>query len=193
MKRAGVVIGLLALLAAGWIGIVRSEPDWYLRLRYPLAYEGLVREAAATHDLDPALVAAVIHSESDFDPNAVSAAGAIGLMQLLPSTAESIAARRGVEPVDRDTLFDPAVNTDLGSWYLRDLIAKYSDHPQAADLALAAYNAGQGNVDRWVDEAPAGAVVEIPYPETRAYVAKVQRVAGIYRSAWNLRAGEGGT
>jgi len=190
MRRLLVVLGFVALLLAGWVGIVRAEPDWYLRLRYPIAYTELVQASAAEHDLDPALVAAVVHSESDFDPTAVSPVGAIGLMQILPSTGESIAARRGEDGFDPDRLFEPALNLDMGTWYLRDLTVKYSDHPQATDLALAAYNAGQGNVDRWVAETPAGEAVAIPYPETRAYVAKVQRVADIYQRAWGLGAGE---
>lgn len=181
----------LAVLCAAAIGVAfvleRFQPDAYQRFRHPLAYESLVRSTAATYDVDPALLAAVIASESAFDAEAVSPVGAVGLMQILPSTGESIANRRGIADFDPATLPDPAVNLDLGSWYLRDLIDKYADHPQSLELALAAYNAGQGNVDAWVEVTPVGEVVEIPYPETRAYVEKVVRLEHIYRDAWGLR------
>lgn len=176
----GVIVGGAALV------LERMQPDAYQRLRHPLAYESLVRTTAANYDLDPALLASVIASESAFAADAVSPVGAIGLMQILPSTGESIANRRGIEDFDPATLSDPAVNLDFGAWYLRDLIDKYADHPQALDLALAAYNAGQGNVDAWAEGTPVGEAVVIPYPETRAYIAKVQRLETIYREAWGL-------
>lgn len=188
MRR--LLIGLIAigLLAGAALVIVdRFQPDSYHRLRHPLAYESLVRTTAAEYDLDPALLAAVIASESGFDADAVSSAGAVGLMQILPSTGTSIANRRGLDGFDPATLSEPAVNLDLGAWYLRDLIDKYRDHPQSLDLALAAYNAGQGNVDAWVDATPEGEAVVIPFPETRAYVEKVARLEDVYRRAWDLR------
>ncbi len=187
MKR--LILGVLFLAVVVGVGLVvvgRTEPDAYLRLRYPLGYESLVRSTATTYDLDPALLAALIASESGFDAEAVSPAGAIGLMQILPSTGTSIAQRRGLDGFDTATLAEPATNLDMGTWYLRDLIDKYADHPQSRDLALAAYNAGQGNVDAWVDATPMGEAVSIPYPETRAYIAKVARLEDIYRRAWGL-------
>lgn len=187
MKR--LVLGILFLAVVAGVGLVlveRTEPDAYLRLRHPLGYESLVRSTAATYDLDPALLAALIASESGFDAEAVSPAGAIGLMQILPSTGTSIAQRRGLDGFDIATLAEPATNLDMGAWYLRDLIDKYADHPQSLDLALAAYNAGQGNVDGWVDATPVGEAVVIPYPETRAYVKKIARLEDIYRRAWGL-------
>lgn len=187
MRRLVAVVVLLGIIAVGAALVLeRMQPDAYQRLRHPLAFESLVRSTATTYDLDPALLAAVIASESAFDTDAVSPVGAIGLMQILPSTGESIANRRGIEDFDPATLSDPAVNLDFGAWYLRDLIDKYADHPQALDLALAAYNAGQGNVDAWAEATPVGEAVAIPYPETRAYVAKVLQLESIYREAWGL-------
>lgn len=186
MRRLILVLGLLAVAGVA-LYVVRAEPAWYLQLRYPLEHEALIREEAAVHDLPPSLIAAVIYSESGFDEEAVSPAGAVGLMQLLPATARSIAEQTGERPVRRRELFDPTVNIDLGSWYLDAMRDKYDDHPQALDLALAAYNAGQGNVDRWVRRTPSGERVEIPFPETRAYIQRVHRMQDAYRRGYGLR------
>jgi soluble lytic murein transglycosylase len=149
MRRALAFL-LLTLIAMGGVGlyVVETEPDWYLRLRYPLQYEPILTAHADNYDLDPALLAAVIYSESKFDPTAVSTAGAIGLMQLLPDTAQGIADHTGGGNFTTADLYDPELNIRYGAYYLKRMQRKYSDHPQSLDLALAAYNAGQGNVDR---------------------------------------------
>lgn len=185
------VLGFAALLAVVLVGVAiwaqRTEPDWYVRMRYPLRYEQILDAHADNYGLPPSLLAAVAYSESGFDPEAVSPAGAVGLMQLLPETAQGIADRTGGGGYRRRDLLDPEISVRYGAWYLSHLRQKYADHPQALDLALAAYNAGQGNVDRWVDAAPAGAVVEIPYPETRAYIRKVRHLQALYQRAYGLR------
>lgn len=188
MRRALGFI-LLAIVALGAFGlyVVRAEPDWYLRMRYPLQYEAIIDAHAENYGLEPSLLAAVVYSESKFDPTAKSAAGAIGLMQLLPETAQGIADHTGGGGYTPADLYDPEISVRYGAWYLARLRDKYADHPQALDLALAAYNAGQGNVDRWVAAAPAGGVVRIPFRETRDYLERVHRVQGIYRSAYGLR------
>jgi soluble lytic murein transglycosylase-like protein len=116
--------------------------------------ERLVREAAARHQVDPALVRAVIETESNWNPSAISRKGALGLMQLVPSTAQ----RFGVNDA-----FSPKQNVDAGVRYLKTLLERYNGN---LDLALAAYNAGEGAVDR-AHGVPA-------YRETRNYVLKVQ-------------------
>ena len=188
MRRALGFI-LVALLALGVFGIyvVRAEPDWYLRMRYPLRYEAIVRAHADTYGLEPSLLAAVIYTESKFDPHAESAAGAIGLMQLLPETAQGIADHTGGGRFVVADLYDPEISIRYGSWYLQRLRHKYRDHPQALDLALAAYNAGQGNVDRWVAATPTGQAVRIPFRETRDYLERVHRLQRLYRRAYGLR------
>src|SRR6187402_1093579 len=110
----------LFLLVAGVAGaaIFLSEPDWYLRARYPLRYEHIVRGHAENYRLDPALVAAVIYQESKFRADARSDSGAVGLMQLLPETAKGIAARTGGSRFEVDDLYDPEINVRYGSWYL---------------------------------------------------------------------------
>jgi soluble lytic murein transglycosylase len=169
------VIALLGLsIAAAWT--VREEPDFYLRARYPLEYEHIIRGHAANHDLDPALVAAVVSVESGFDPNATSEAGAIGLMQLLPETAKGIALRTGGDRFVVSDLRDPEINVRYGSWYLDHLRTMYEGDVR---LALAAYHAGPGSVDHWRSKG-----LGIPFPATRAYVEKVERLRAVYRDAY---------
>lgn len=163
------------VLAMGAAWVVEEEPDWYLRARYPLEYEQIIRAHADNHDLDPALLAAVVYVESRFDPNARSAAGAIGLMQLLPDTAKGIALRTGGHRFVVADLRDPEINVRYGSWYLDHLRERYDD----TRTALAAYHAGQGNVDAWLRD---GARIE--FPETRTYVDEVTRVRDVYAKAY---------
>ena len=160
--------------AAAWV--VDSQPDWYLRTRYPLQYEAIVTTHARNHDLDPALLAAIVYAESRFDPNAESAVGAVGLMQLLPETARGIALRTGGTHFVVADLRDPEINVRYGSWYIDHLRTHYDGDVR---LALAAYHAGQGNVDRWRREG-----VGIAFPETRAYVDEVERVRRVYAKAY---------
>ena len=158
---------LLAVLAFGAFGVyvAKSEPDWFLRMRYPLEYRAIINAHSDNYGLEPALLAAVIYTESKFDPRAESAAGAIGLMQLLPDTAQGIADHTGGGNYTTADLYDPELNIRYGAWYLARLQKKYRDHPQSLDLALAAYNAGQGNVDEWVAATAAGARVRVPFRE----------------------------
>jgi peptidoglycan lytic transglycosylase len=170
-----ISVALLAFAgAAAWV--VDAEPDWYLRTRYPLEYEHIVRAHASNYDLDPTLLAAVIYAESRFDPNVESSAGAVGLMQLLPETAKGIAVRTGGTQFVVADLRDPEINVRYGSWYLDHLRDHYDGDLR---LALAAYHAGQGNVDRWRDEGGG-----IAFPETRAYVDEVERVRHVYAKAY---------
>jgi soluble lytic murein transglycosylase len=158
----------------------RTEPPWYARLWYPLHYSTNIRVYAQQDDLDPALLAAVIEAESKFNPNARSDAGAIGLMQLTPSTAKGIAQYTGGSRFRVSDLTNPDINIRYGAWYLGHLLAKY----KSERLALAAYNAGQANVDHWQ-----AAHEGIPFSETRDYVNKVERLKGIYRRAYASQLG----
>ena len=177
MRRLAVAVSLLLLALAGAaLFVFETSPPWFERLRYPLRYGAIVRAGARAEGLDPALIAAVIYAESKFRPTAVSSAGAIGLMQLTPTTAEAIALRTGGTAFRVSDLTDPTINIRYGSWYLHDLFAKY----RSVALALAAYNAGQGNVDRWL-----AAGDGIPFPETRDYVARVEQLEQVYRDAWH--------
>jgi soluble lytic murein transglycosylase len=171
------VVVLLALLGGGYAALEVEMPSWYARMRYPLEYDQIIRGHAENYDLDPALLAAVIYRESKFDAGARSSEGAIGLMQLLPNTARGIALNTGGSKFRVPDLYDPEINVRYGSFYLRRLLNKYGDER----LALAAYNAGQANVDRWL--ATAG---EIEFAETRSYVDDVLETRDIYRRAYGL-------
>jgi soluble lytic murein transglycosylase len=185
MRRIVLTVVLLLAVVAGaaWAYGESMEPGWWLRLRYPLEYENIVLGHAENYDLDPALIAAVIYRESRFDPDAVSESGAVGLMQLLPDTAEGIAELTGGTAFRSDDLYEPELNVRYGAFYLRRLLTKYDGD---LELALAAYHAGQGNVDEW---RRSGGRIE--FPETRAYVQDVLDLRETYRKAYGqLRGGE---
>jgi soluble lytic murein transglycosylase len=170
---AGALLGTFAVLQI-------AQPGWWERLWYPLRYQPIVRGHARHYDLDPALLAAVIYQESKFRADARSSSGAIGLMQLLPDTAKGIALHTGGTRFRVADLYDPEINVRYGAWYLRHLMEKYGDER----TALAAYNAGQENVDRW-RQAGEG----IQFAETRAYVDRVEKLKGIYRRAYGSELG----
>jgi soluble lytic murein transglycosylase len=157
--------------------VVRSEPPWYTRIRYPLRYETIVRAHARNYDIEPALLAAVIYQESKFRADARSSSGAIGLMQLLPDTARGIALRTGGTRFQVDDLYNPDINVRYGCWYLRHLLQKYGDE----ETALAAYNAGQRNVDNWLLDGGG-----IRFSETRHYVKRVEELKKIYQRTYHL-------
>jgi soluble lytic murein transglycosylase len=180
VKRLAGLTVLAAVVAGAFLYVNETSPPWYERLRYPLHYAEFVRVHAREHDLDPALMAAVIYQESKFDPKAKSSSGAIGLMQLTPQTAHGIAVRTGGSAFHTDDLYDADINIRYGAWYLHNLFKKYGSER----LVLAAYNAGQGNVDRWRANGQS-----IQFAETRAYVARVERLKGVYRQAWGKELG----
>ena len=177
MRRVVPIVVLVLAVAVGLVYFRNGQPAWFERIRYPLRYETIVRGHARNYDLDPALVAAVIYQESKFRADAKSSSGAIGLMQLTPQTAEGIAIRTGGTRFQVSDLYNPEINVRYGSWYLRHLLDKYGDEKDA----LAAYNAGQRNVDEWRAEGK-----DIQFPETRAYVDRVEHLKGVYARAYHL-------
>jgi len=168
--------------AGAFLYLQRTEPPWWARLWYPLRYTAIVRGHAANYRLNPALLAAVIEQESKFNADARSSAGAIGLMQLQPATAKGIALRTGGSRFVVSDLLDPEINVRYGAWYLRHLLDRYHDER----TALAAYNAGQENVDRWRARHEG-----VQFPETRAYVDRVERLKAIYAKAYGAELGLG--
>jgi soluble lytic murein transglycosylase len=172
-KRLLLLLGVALLVGlAGW---------WLLYRLYPYPYRSLIERAAQRHQVDPYLVLAVIRNESKFNPAARSAAGAVGLMQLMPETAVWIATQRNQSFTMAD-LTDPAVNIEMGCWYLADLQRAFGGDRA---VVLAAYNAGRSNVVAWLKSqtwtGERETLSQIPFPETRTYVARVLRDETIYR------------
>jgi soluble lytic murein transglycosylase len=168
--------GVLAATLLGIFAFLQNDrPAWFERLRYPLRYETIVRAHARNYHLQPALLAAVIYQESKFHSDARSSSGAIGLMQIQPATAQGIALHTGGSRFRLDDLYDPELNIRYGSWYLRHLLDKYGDER----TALAAYNAGQRNVDTWLRDGRG-----IAFGETRHYVARVEDLKQVYSHAY---------
>jgi len=151
-------------------------------LAYPLGNSSWLNLFAKERNLDPTLLSAVILEESRFNPQALSRAGARGLMQIMPGTGQQIARRLKIQPFSNGLLFDSEMNLRLGSWYLGNLLAEFKGQEA---LALAAYNAGPQVVREWMAKNPSARedefVEDIPYAETRNYVIRVLGSAGVYR------------
>jgi soluble lytic murein transglycosylase len=154
-------------------------------IRLPLRHEDIIRQQAQVKGLDPSLIAGVIYVESHF-LDQTSHAGAKGLMQLMPSTADYIARKSGGTRFNQGDLATPQINIAYGSWYLRYLLQRYHG---SEPLALAAYNAGEGKVDEWWAEASARGETfdvarHIPFLETRNYVTRVLAARADYRKQY---------
>ncbi len=180
---AGLLLGLGMILGGAWL--LGMGPSWLLRSTLPLRFEEFIVTHADNHGLEPALLAAMINVESGFDPDAESSAGAIGLMQLTPSTGQGIADRTGGARWTVEDLHDPELNIRYGSWYIAHLLERFAGEEDPTLVALAAYNAGQGNVIEWIEAG--GGTLEldgIPFPETRSYVVQVRDLTRRYREAF---------
>jgi soluble lytic murein transglycosylase len=188
-RRIAALLGVAALVA---LGVVVVAPVFHQAVKevvLPLRHEDIIRQQSHEKRLDPALVAAVIYTESRFRDQ-TSRAGAKGLMQLTPGTAKFVERLSGGSTFELSDLSTPQVNIAYGTYYLRYLLDRYGDNEA---LALAAYNGGEGNVDRWVDAArqkgEALSIDAIPFGETRAYVRAVQSAARQYRSSYRAELG----
>lgn len=175
-----ILIFILVFLALHFL----YSPFWG-RFFYPFPYKDEIHRSALENDLDPYLVAAIIHVESKFDPAAVSPKGARGLMQIMPETAEWVAGVMGLEAFNTNLLFEPDQNVKIGSWYLSSLMQQFNDD---LIVSLAAYNGGRNRVTRWLSEGIWDGQVEtianIPLSETRDYVQKVLNTYNQYRNIY---------
>ena len=155
--------------------------SWLLEKRaYKLQYSAEIKEYSREFHVDPYLVAAVIHCESSNRHTVVSRAGAKGLMQIMPDTGFWIAEKLGEEDFSEDELFEPKVNIRFGCWYLKYLLDTFSGNRKTA---VAAYNAGPGNVRKWLNDenySKGGELDSIPFKETAQYVERVQRAYDKY-------------
>lgn len=186
-KRIIIVIALLALVVAAYAAFFLTERGkrWKMEQEYPVAYTEEIQASAAEYALDPYLVLAIMRCESSFKSDAVSPAGAIGLMQIMPDTGTWIAHKLGLDAVyNEQMLYDPACSVRFGCWFLRFLTDRFEGE---LPHIIAAYNAGHGSVEKWLDD-PAysqdGMLTSIPYPETERYVKKVETALEAYRTLY---------
>jgi soluble lytic murein transglycosylase len=185
IKRRRVTALIAAALLGGGVAAavtgVGPLGDAVREITLPLRHDDIIRQQADDKGLDPALIAAVIYEESRFRDQ-TSHAGARGLMQITPETADFIARRSGGVRFEQSDLATPQINIAYGAWFLRYLIEHYDGNET---LAIAAYNAGLTNVNGWVERAGGpesfDAARDVPFPETRAYVENVQERRGEYR------------
>jgi soluble lytic murein transglycosylase len=184
-RRIAAVLGVA--LIAGLV-VALTWPSFHHAVReiaLPLRHEDIIRQQARDKGLDPALIAAVIYAESRFRDGQTSAAGAQGLMQITPATARMIARKSGGVAFTVRDLGTPQVNIAYGAWYLRYLMGRYAGNET---FALAAYNGGEGNVDRWIAAAEqrneALTIEAIPFSETRTYVQRVRDAEREYRRSY---------
>ena len=164
-----VILGLSAILN---IGKIKQNI-------YPEKYSLFVEKYAKKYNLDKYMVYSIIKAESNFDEDVSSVKGAVGLMQIMPDTADEIARKAGIEGYSAEKLFDPETNIHIGCYYLTFLLERYSgDFVSAA----AAYNAGYGNVDSWLAQWQSDKVIaeEIPFGETKKYIEKVKNYYNKY-------------
>ncbi|MGA7216718.1 MAG: transglycosylase SLT domain-containing protein [Candidatus Sulfotelmatobacter sp.] len=160
-------------------------PRKYWEALFPKAYWSDLRRYAGANGLDPYLVASLIRQESEFNPNAISRANAVGLMQLLPKTGKLVAKEVKLRRFNASQLYTPAVNMELGTRYFRGMVDKFGGR---FEYALAAYNAGSDRVDEWLAQGkyrdPEEFVESIPFTETREYVQAILRNASVYKQLY---------
>ena len=188
-RRRFVALGTLAALLGVFVGalVASGAFDHALQeLTLPLRHEDVIRQQAEEKEVDAALIAAVIYSESKFSDQ-TSSAGARGLMQITPEAADTIARNSDATTFELKDLGDPEINIRYGTFLLRELLDRYEGDEAAA---LAGYNAGPGNADKWGGASLT--VEEIPFPETRAYVEEVLEKREEYRREYASELGYAG-
>ena len=180
-RLAVLVVVILGIVVAGvWLAASRTTVPVVSAAIYPVHFQKGIAQVAERYDLDPYMVAAVVQTESGYDPKAVSPDGAVGLMQLMPDTAIWITGLESWKGNDAPALTDPDDNLELGACYLAYLLQRFDGETRPA---LAAYNAGQGVVVGWLgSEADweSFALADIRFPETRGFVEKVEHYWELY-------------
>lgn len=170
---------VLLILLVSFVVFMFLSSNW-MAIFYPIRYKDEIREYAQTYEVDPFLVASIIRVETNYNTSMESHKGALGLMQIMPDTAQWIMERAKLpkQPLD-NVKHEPGLNIQLGSWYLHNLREQFPGQPIAM---IAAYNAGPGKVESWISEGVwdgrEETIRQIPYGETRHYV---QRVTHYYR------------
>ena len=181
-KKLGFILKILIIMLL--IFIFKSVYNYTLEQIYKIDYIEYIQEVSTEYNVDKYLILAMIKAESNFNKEAVSNKNARGLMQLMPATATEVASIIGIEFSEED-LSNPEINIRIGTKYISMLISKYNN----LNLAIAAYNAGTGNVDGWIEKgtlkADGSNIEEIPYKETESYVRKIVRDYQIYKELYD--------
>jgi soluble lytic murein transglycosylase len=182
-KRRGWLLAALLLLLAV---LYAEQSGWVKQRMYPIAYRDDIRASALSHGVEPHLVAAIIRIESNYKTGKVSSKGALGIMQIMPDTAAWIVEQARYEGVTLDKVKHRAdVGIELGTWYLASLLRQFDGNMAAA---VAAYNAGPGNVSAWLKEGVWDGTIassdDIPFGETRRYVQRVIYYYNKYKSIY---------
>ena len=184
IKILGILVTMLIVLYIILFKMCNIQDKIY-KYFYPIKYEEYVYKYAEEYDVDPLIIFSIIKAESGFDSQIVSKKGAIGLMQLMETTAEEIAEDLEVEYKKGETLYNPEMNIKLGVNYYAQLLKIYDNDNS---LALAAYNAGIGNVDNWIKneviQDDGSDIENIPFNETNNYVRKTLRNYEIYKDLY---------
>jgi soluble lytic murein transglycosylase len=176
LERASIrqIASVASACGDAGLAIRLDHPGWDLRALHVRAYPDLVLDAATRHSIDPDLLWAIMFRESGFNRDAISHANAIGLMQVIPPTGRAIASQRGIDDFDPTDLTDPATAVDFGAYYLAGLLDRFDGR---LPLAIASYNGGPHNVERWLALRPDTPMdqflEEIPFTETKRYVRRV--------------------
>ena len=189
-KRTLIIVIIIGIaIAAGFC----VDAIWSMleRNAHPKDYSDIVEKYAMEYNIPPEVIFAIIKTESSFDPNAKSNAGAMGLMQMMPSTFEWLT---GEEHLNEDLLtlklFDPEVSIRYGTYYISYLRNRFFSNGEVDwNVIFAAYNGGEGNVAKWLSDPECtdenGRLVNIPFPETRSYVSKVNKAINTYKELYS--------
>lgn len=183
-KKNKAIILLIIVLVAVYVGYLKI-PE-LLKYIYPMKYENIILEYSKEYGLNPYLITAIIKVESNFNTKALSKKNAMGLMQIRESTGKWIAEKIGIDNFTSEMLYQPETNIKMGCWYI-DYLIKYYDGN--VNLALTAYNGGQGNVSKWLKDKDLSddgtSLKDIPFAETRHYVEKIEKTYVIYKNIYN--------
>lgn len=175
-KLISVLIFIFIVLIVGLV---------YLTTNYPIGYKSTIVEYSKEYNLDPYLVASIINVESKYDKDAISQKDARGLMQIGPSTGKWASEVLEIKDYNEDILFDPEINIRIGTWYLSTLFREFDNN---LELVLAAYNAGSGNVTKWLNDEKyiddKNNLAIIPFKETEDYLVKVDKNYKVYSTVY---------
>ena len=178
-KNASTILKIITVIIL-LIIVTMSINTLMIKILYKKEYSEYVTKYSQEYNVDENLIYALIKAESNFQAEAVSNKNALGLMQLMPTTAEEIANKNGIELTEKNIL-EPDININIGTKYISTLLEKY----ECVEVALAAYNAGIGNVNKWIEsgiiKSDGSDIENIPFKETNTYVRKIMRDYKIYK------------